>query len=119
MREMNIKEEQRIGTIIIFWHKKPQKITRKKILSTLRQHQSRNLKFIEAIKTDMIIYLSTNLPKKEIEKRVEKILSLELKTKVKIKALSFTTLIEATNRIKEILAEKRKKEKLNNNVIQI
>jgi len=119
MREMNIREKQRIGALVIFWLKKPPKITRKKILAILKKHQSKNLKFIDAVKTSIIIFTSTNLPKNKIEKRVEKILSLELKTQVKIKAISFTTLNEVTSRIKEILAEREEhRQHVNTNLIR-
>ena len=116
---MNIREKQRIGALVIFWLKKPPKITRKKILAILKKHQSKNLKFIDAVKTSIIIFTSTNLPKNKIEKRVEKILSLELKTQVKIKAISFTTLNEVTSRIKEILAEREEhRQHVNTNLIR-
>ncbi len=86
------KEDWEIGLLIIYWLKKVDKLTRRKVLNTLKNEQTGNIRFINAIKTNIIVYASRNMEKKRIEKIVERALTLSFKVPVKIEVISFNDL---------------------------
>jgi len=92
-----MKEKWQTGILLIYWLKKPSKLTKRKVISALINEQTGNLKFIKALKPNIIIYAIRNLRLEEVERRVERALTLEFKVPVKVEALPALLLTKALN----------------------
>ncbi|MCS7385605.1 MAG: hypothetical protein DRJ18_00825 [Candidatus Methanomethylicota archaeon] len=92
-----MKDKWQTGILVICWLKNPSKLTRRKVISALIDEQTGNLKFLKAVKSNLVIYAARNMKSNEVEKRAEKALTLKFKVPVKVEALPTLTLTKALN----------------------
>jgi len=84
---------------VIYWLRKVDNLTRRKVLHALRVEQSSNVRFVSALKTNMIVYASRRTGARTVKRAIERALTLAFKVPVRVEILSMSDLRKALDEV--------------------